>query len=279
MKEDHVPKRNRTQHKSTPPAPFFSPDHGKKNAAPSKESGNLNPSVRHEMEHFFGESLASVQLKRETLSGSENILAGAQGENIVMDKMIPPESLLGKALLAHELTHVLQQRSDSRGSQPISYDSHQDIEHEANWVGRKFMKDGHLGGQLEGPLRRKSKRSQFHACSRSDITPPAYLGPHSRQALQEINDVVGNMRLLMPLIVVGVAAGHSNPAESAAQGGPGGDINAAAEAARAIPVIQRARITQIIDFLMLNHQNDLNPQEMDFWRRIYQQATGGPASF
>lgn len=280
MKENQSSKKNRKRGSLSTPAPFFSPDPGKINPGPSKQTGNLNNSVRGEMEHFFGENLSSVQLKQESLSGPANILAGAQGENIVMDKMIPSESLLGKALLAHELTHVLQQRADSRSShQPVSYDSHRDIESEANSVGLNFLKNGNFGGQLKEPIRKKTKRSQFHACTSSDIEAPSYLGPHSRQALQDINDVVGNMKLIMPLIIVGVAAGHSDPVGSAVQGGPGGDINAAAEAARAIPTIQKYRITQIIDFLMLDHQNELNPQEMDFWRRIYQQATGGPAPY
>lgn len=280
MKEGRLSKWNRAHDSSTTPAPFFPPDPGKKNSGPSKETGNLNSSVRTEMEHFFGENLSSVRLKRESLSGPGNILAGAQGENIVMDKMIPPESLLGKALLAHEITHVLQQRADSsRGSQQISYDSNRDIESEANSIGWYFMKNGSPGGQLDSPIKRKSKRSQFHACTGSDIEAPSYLGPHSRQALREINDVVGNMKLLRPLIIAGVAVAHADPVESAAQGGPGEDINAAAEAAKAIPVIQRARITQIIELLMVEHQNDMNPQEIAFWRRIYQQATGGSAPF
>lgn len=280
MKESQFPKQNRNRGSSTTPPPFFSPDPGKINSGNPKQQGNLNSSVKGEMEHFFGENLSSVQLKQESLSGTDNILAGAQGENIVMDKMIAPESLLGKALLAHELTHVLQQRADSsRSSQQISYDSHHDIESEANSIGWNFMKNRSPGGQLNSPIKRKSKRSQFHACTGSDIEAPSYLGPYSRQALREINDVVGNMRLLRPLIIAGVAVAHSDPAESAAQGGPGEDINAAAEAAKAIPVIQRARITQIIDFLMLDHQNDLNPQEMAFWRRIYQQASGASAPF
>lgn len=280
MKQDRLPKVNRTHSSSPSPNPFFPPDSTKKNAGPSKENGNLNSSVKNEMEHFFGESLSSVHLKQESLSGPDNILAGAQGENIVMDKMIPPESLLGKALLAHELTHVLQQRADSsRSSQQIPYDSHRDIESEANSIGWNFMKNGSLGGQLDGPIRRKSKRSQFHACTGSDIEAPSYLGPDSRQALKEINGVVGNMKLLRPLIIAGVAVAHSDPVESAAQGGPGEDISTAAEAAKAIPVIQRSRITQIIELLMVEHQNDMNPQEIAFWRRIYQQATGVSAPF
>jgi len=280
MKENHLSIEKRTRGSSPAPNPFFPPDSTKKNSGPSKENGNLNSSVKNEMEHFFGESLSSVQLKQGSLSGPDNILAGEQGENIVMDKMIPPESLLGKALLAHELTHVLQQRADSsRSSQQISYDSHHDIESEANSIGWNFMKNGSPGGQLNSPIKRKSKRSQFHACTGSDIEAPSYLGPYSREALREINNVVGNMRLLRPLIIAGVAVAHSDPVESAAQGGPGEDINAAAEAARAIPVIQRARITQIIELLMVEHQNDLNPQEIAFWRRIYQQAAGSSAPF
>ncbi|MEO8861169.1 MAG: DUF4157 domain-containing protein [Ginsengibacter sp.] len=280
MKENHLSKEKRTHSSSTAPAPFFSSDPRKKNSGPSKENGNLNSSVRNEMEHFFGESLSSVHLKQESLSGPENILAGAQGENIVMDKMIPPESLLGKALLAHELTHVLQQRSDlGRKNEPSVYDTHQDIEREANSIGWNFMKKGNLGFQLNEPIRRKSKRGQFHACSGSNIEAPAYLGPDSRMALKEINDKVKDFRILRPLIIAAIAVGNSDPVESAAQGGPGEDVKAGAEAAQAIPVIEKAQIIQIIELLMVDHQNTMNPQEVDFWRKIYQKVTGSSAPF
>lgn len=280
MKQDRFSKVNPTHGSSHMPGPFFSPDSRKKNTSSSKENGNLNSSVRNEMEHFFGESFSSVRFKQESLTGPENILAGAQGENIVMDKMIPPESLLGKALLAHELTHVLQQREDlGRKSQPSVYDTHQDIESEANSVGWNFLKKSNPSVQLNEPVRRKSKRGQFHACTGSSIEAPAYLGPDSRMALKEINDTVKDFRILRPLIIAGIAVAHSDPAESAAQGGPGEDVKAGAEAAQAIPVIEKAQIIQIIELLMLDHQNTMNPQEVEFWRKIYQKVTGESAPF
>ncbi len=280
MKENHLSKEKRSHNSSTTPNPFFLSDPREKKSSSSKENGNLNSSVRNEMEHFFGESLSTVHLEQESLSGPDNILAGAQGENIVMDKMIPPGSLLGKALLAHELTHVLQQREDgSRKSKQSVYDTHQDIEHEANSVGWNFMEKGNPGFQLNEPIRRKSKRGQFHACSGSSIEAPAYLGPDSRKALKEINDTVKDFRILRPLIIAGIAVAHSDPVESAAQGGPGEDVKAGAEAAQAIPVIEKAQIIQIIELLMLDHQNNMNPQEVEFWRRIYQKAAGSSAPF
>ncbi|MGN6532850.1 MAG: eCIS core domain-containing protein [Ginsengibacter sp.] len=280
MKQDHLSKEKRSHNSSPAQNPFFAPDSRKKNSSSSKENGNLNSSVRNEMEHFFGESLSSVHLKQESIAGSGNLLAGAQGEDIVMDKMIPPESLLGKALLAHELTHVLQQRADaSHKSEQSVYDTYENIESEANSVGWKFMNKGMTGFKLNEPVRRKSKRGQFHACTGSSIEAPAYLGPDSRKALTEINDTVKDFRILRPLIIAGIAVAHSDPAESAAQGGPGEDVKAGAEAAQAIPVIEKAQIIQIIELLMLDHQNTMNPQEVEFWRKIYQKVTGSSAPF
>lgn len=268
-----TPKWNKSQTKATP---FFSPKLENK-VNPSTKSGNLNDATRNEMEHFFGENFSEVKIKQTSLSGSgdKKILAGAQDEEIIMDSEISPESLLGKGLLAHELTHVLQQRSDKHNENHKSFsDSYEATEKEATDIGWNFLKSGRQGLRLNKSVRKIGRRGQFHACTGSRIKPPDYLGKDSRRTLQEINDIIRDSRILGGLIIIGIGVAHSDPAESAAQGGPGEDVKAGAEAARAIPEIEKARILQEIDFLMLEHQNDLNQQELAFWRRIYQRATG-----
>src|SRR6185312_2988614 len=259
----------------TPNGPFFPPKLDSQ-INPSSPTSKLDNATRTEMEYFFGESFSAVQFKQASLSnfGGNKILAGAQDEEIIMDREISPESLLGKALLAHELTHVLQQRSSIENENQKQSSDNYEAEREASSIGWKFMNSGRGGRKLDKPVRTIGRKGQFYLCSSSRIEPPDYLGKDSRETLQRINDVVGDSRILGPLMIIGIGIAHSDPGESAAQGGPGEDGNAGAEAAKAIPQITKARIVQEIDFLMLDHQNDLNEQELAFWRRIYQRATG-----
>jgi hypothetical protein len=97
---------------------------------------------------------------------------------------------------------------------------------------------------------------------------PSYLGRHSIEALEDINRIVESTDLLGKFIVYGTAATlvTSTPEETLATGGY--DVNPQAEALRVIPTIRRARINDRIDFLLLEHENDMNADERRFWQRV-----------
>ena len=113
---------------------------------------------------------------------------------------------------------------------------------------------------------------QFFAC---EVQPayeaPSYLGPHSRRAIDDINRIVESGSTLQQLIVVGTAVtiATSTPGETLASGSY--DVTPQAEALRAVPVIVRSRIITIVQLLLVQHENDMNQQEREFWRNILRQ--------
>lgn len=85
------------------------------------------------MERHFGTSFSNVRIHTDaeaaSSAGSINAAAYAIGNNVVFNHgYYRPESRLGRGLLAHELTHVLQQARGAGSSEPIGV-AH---EHEAD---------------------------------------------------------------------------------------------------------------------------------------------------
>jgi hypothetical protein len=75
----------------------------------------LGPEVRYKMERAYGDDFADVRLHDDSQSreAAETITAKAftRGDDIYLGRSAPPmESEAGKALIAHELAHVTQQR-------------------------------------------------------------------------------------------------------------------------------------------------------------------------
>jgi hypothetical protein len=80
----------------------------------------LDAGVRRSMEQGFGHSFQNVKVHNSAAAHRSakriNALAFAYGNNIVFAKgQYDPSSLAGKRLLAHELAHVIQQRSGNGG--------------------------------------------------------------------------------------------------------------------------------------------------------------------
>ena len=74
----------------------------------------LEPGVRREMEGRFGEDFGSVRVHRDVSAmrsaSAERARAYTIGERIVLGRERSSGALEGRALLAHELAHVIQQR-------------------------------------------------------------------------------------------------------------------------------------------------------------------------
>lgn len=76
----------------------------------------LLPDVREDMEHRLGHDFSDVRVhnddKAHQSAQSVNALAYTVGHNVVFQRdMYDPSSGTGRLMLAHELTHVIQQRS------------------------------------------------------------------------------------------------------------------------------------------------------------------------
>ena len=86
----------------------------------------LDKNTQSFMEQRFGYDFSNVQIHTNTLAaksaGSINALAYTSGNNIVFNQnQFSPESDSGKKLLAHELTHVMQQSNNSTANSVRRY--------------------------------------------------------------------------------------------------------------------------------------------------------------
>jgi hypothetical protein len=123
-----------------------------------------------------------------------------------------------------------------------------------------------------GPRLRSGTQMQFLVC---EVQPafevPSYLGPHSRQALEDIRRIMESGNALQQMIVVGTALTivTSTPEENLVGGSY--DVSPQAAALRAVPVIVRARVIDTITLLLVQHENEMNEQERQFWNRILRQ--------
>lgn len=78
----------------------------------------LEPALRQDMEQHFGHNFSRVQVHSDAVAGQSardvNAIAYTVGHNIVFGAgRYAPETQQGRRLIAHELTHVVQQRAGS----------------------------------------------------------------------------------------------------------------------------------------------------------------------
>jgi hypothetical protein len=227
----------------------------------------LDPDVRARMERALGADLGDVRVHTDGEALAEVRRHGAEamavGRHVTFERgRYAPGTPLGDALLAHELAHTVQQQGDGPGGVPSAR-----LETDAN---RSAL--GALWGRAAagaGPRLRSGTQMQFFAC---EVQPayeaPSYLGPHSRRAIDDINRIVESGTTLQQLIVIGTAVtlATSTPEETLATGGY--DVAPQAEALRAVPVIVRSRIITIVQLLLVQHENEMNQQERQFWNNI-----------
>lgn len=183
-----------------------------------------------------------------------------------------PGTPLGAALLAHELAHVEQHRRAGRPLAPSAA-----LEGEANRravavVAGRWPRLGRMSAGFARSLDRGRGALGgglgLAACTRRTIAKPDFLGPESQrtfdtiQARLEAADLLENMLVAGPLIVLLT----SSPPETAAGGGY--PLEEQVRAVRAVDVIVRSRVRQDIELLLVQHGNELSPEEQRYWERI-----------
>lgn len=134
-------------------------EHAQQHNAPASVQNALNSSGhgldsnnRKFMESRFGQDFSNVKLHTgdaASRSAQEmNAMAYTVGQNIVFDnKHYSPDSAQGKHLLAHELTHTIQQKNTGPfAADELETGEEQDpLEHEASDVANKVMSAGKPG--------------------------------------------------------------------------------------------------------------------------------------
>jgi len=111
---------------------------------PSGRFGHSFETIPVQFEHAFDADLSAVEVRRDGRAEAFGSLAYAQGESIHLASSAPPvASHPGRALLGHELTHVVQQRQ-GRVEAPRTRDARvvndQRLEAEADRVGARVAR-------------------------------------------------------------------------------------------------------------------------------------------
>jgi hypothetical protein len=103
----------------------------------------LDENTRRQMESFFGASLGDVRIHADANAAQFAANMGAEALTVGRDiyfgaGRFDPSSQKGKALLGHELTHVLQQRTIEPRRQGMTPGSVEVLESEAQTLARRF---------------------------------------------------------------------------------------------------------------------------------------------
>jgi hypothetical protein len=249
------------------------------NQAVSRRLGGspLPEPARGRMETAFGRSFADVRVHADEtgdrVAASAGAPAATTGEDIYFRSgQFAPQTPVGEALLAHELAHIAGAHTGEAGAGELQPVVSERLETEANRTTVAVMASLFLGLRTRaagehgpGPTRVRRAGLLPGSCFESStIEAPDFLGPHSRETLERLNDRLGSLDLLGPVIALGTAGtiGFGPPSD------PSDTVEAAALALRGLPAIKRAVITEEVTLLLVEHENDMNERERQFWRRI-----------
>ena len=185
-----------------------------------------------------------------------------QGDKITLSRDLEENSPLYAYTLAHEMAHAVQQGN----SGPVATEA--EAEKEASAAAMAWL-TGNRMGFLDLLRSRVSRTARlYQSCGAQPKQElPSFMGQASREAVQEIDWIIGSTNALNVIIPIGLVLNSAEPVESAATGGPGDTFEAAARAVKGIPAIRDARILQVIQFLLLEHGNNMNAEERAFWNR------------
>jgi hypothetical protein len=142
-------------------------------AAATPASGALPARIRATMEGAFGMDFSSVRVHRRPEAAAMNARAYTRGTNIYFAPgQYRPDSLAGRQLLAHELTHVAQQaqgpaKATARAG-GFNINDSPVLEREADVLGARAAR-----GERVGPVRSASSVDQEPA-SREASSPGGY---------------------------------------------------------------------------------------------------------
>ncbi|HEX8116194.1 MAG TPA: DUF4157 domain-containing protein, partial [Pyrinomonadaceae bacterium] len=138
----------------------------------------LDSGVRDFMESRLGVDLGDVRVHTNTQAAesarSVNALAYTVGNNVVFGAgQYAPETEKGKELLAHELTHVLQQTGGELQTKLVIGQPDDEYEREADQVAREIMRaPQHARGEDEGGTVQRHARSADDDCCSSVARKP-----------------------------------------------------------------------------------------------------------
>ncbi|MEO8568249.1 MAG: DUF4157 domain-containing protein, partial [Ginsengibacter sp.] len=137
----------------------------------------INSSTRGRMESAFGTNFSDVQIhtdsKASGLSGGMNARAFTVGNHIAFGSgEHKPGTLVGDALMAHELAHVVQQKEQSQTiftkPQYISSDAH--LENDADSSTYDFLMNQTLQSGQKKSIRPKMKSGlSIHSCKKTTV--------------------------------------------------------------------------------------------------------------
>lgn len=239
----------------------------------------LDSRVRARMEGAFGQDFSGVRVHADAKAASQSNQLGARaftvGRQVSFGNgQYQPGTLMGDALIAHELAHVVQQQAtqrDAYGARAPGMDGggREPLERDANrsalgvlstmWQGAKQAVAG-LPLQARPALRTGLR---LQRCSKAErLEPPSYLGPHSRATLERINEIIESGGLLQDMVIYG-------PLIVILTGPPSvPPLEEQVRAAQAVPAIIKYRVIQEIQFLYLDHGNELTQDEKAYWDRL-----------
>lgn len=158
---------------------------------PAGPGAQIAPAVRASFEAAFEHDFSSVRLhtgpQAGALAHARNALAYTTGHNIVFGEGYEANSSQGRHLLAHELTHVVQQRQHGAAIQ--SFDGESDaLEREADYAADRAV-SGQLVGKLQSysgalPQRKESTPDEPIDCTMTASLDGFYFHPVPGEKLQ-----------------------------------------------------------------------------------------------
>ncbi|MEP7252326.1 MAG: DUF4157 domain-containing protein, partial [Ginsengibacter sp.] len=140
------------------------------------KGSSINSGTRNKMESTFGTSFSDVQVhtdsKASGLSSGMNARAFTVGNHIAFGSgEYKPGTMLGDALMAHELAHVIQQKGNpSSNVSAGNYSMNSQIEKEADNSTFGFLANQALRGDQKKSLRPKLKSGlSIHSCGKKSV--------------------------------------------------------------------------------------------------------------
>jgi Domain of unknown function (DUF4157)/Putative RNase-like toxin, toxin_1 len=177
---------------------------------------SLDPAMQQRMEGHFGTSFAKVRVHTDAAAASSaagiNAAAYAVGDNVVFNRgYYQPETRMGQGLLAHELTHVVQQSRGGGHGEAIGPGHEHEADRAAEALStpdRPFNVSGRAAMGV-GPLSFGELQKKVWA-QVPEVAKP-YLRPLAQEAREQVEKVIPHDVQIPPSVAVVI----EQPVESA----------------------------------------------------------------
>jgi hypothetical protein len=258
----------------------------------SEDKGEkLSPSTSSRMSRALNDDFSAARVHSDGEADSRAKANGAFAFNVdnhvyFQAGAYRPGTPLGDALLAHEPAHVRQSQAvanaDTTTGRPAQSTSGAAQEIEADKEGLSVLDQSGEGFKTSMVSISEPSSAVFagglqltRCVQRHDrfkVKRPEFLGPQSQKTFDTIEHRIQSAELLDDLLVFGpiLIFMMSKPEESLAGGGY--PLEEQARAVNAVPIILKNRILQDIDLLLVVHDNELSPEERQYWtsmRKIF----------